>query len=172
MRCLTAREIKQWLRQHGHGGKSDIIPAISFYAPNHFGSVECFVECVLREIFVRGEVLLLVTDTDLGRYRHLRIVDGLRCLAGEKRSLEKAPGFLFSETEWQDAVTLFAFAASCMWQCYLWGERDQLTLFNWEGEIFDVWPGSKTGKKATLELIKNFKLKKILRRAKVRGKNS
>ena len=84
--------------------------------------------------------------------------------------LSGAPGFLFSEKEWLDAVTLFSFSASCMWKCYLWGEREQLTLFNWEGEIFDVWPGSEKGRKALLELLKNFNLKRIIRRSKNRSK--
>jgi hypothetical protein len=170
MKCLTPREISRWMTEHGHDDESDMRPVISFYAPTNFGGLECFVDCVLREVFVRGEVLLVITDTDLEHARHLRVIEGLRCLAGEKRSLKKAPGFLFSETEWQDAMTLFSFAASCMWKCYLWGESDQLTLFNWEGEIFDVWPGNRAGRKVVLGLLKNFKLKRIIRHAKTRGK--
>lgn len=158
------------MTRHGHDAESDVMPVISFYAPTGLGPVEGFVECVLRDVFVRGEVLLLITDTDLGLYRHLRVVDGLRCLAGEKRSLDKAPGFLFVEDKWEDVQTLFSFAASCSWQCYLWGEREQLTLFNWEGEIFDVWVGNKKGRKAMLELLKNFKLKRIIWRSKSRSK--
>jgi hypothetical protein len=169
MKCLTSREVDKWLSRHGHDSESDIMSAVSIYAPIGFGSLECFVDCTLREVFVRGEVLLLITDTDLGQYRHLRVVEGLRRLAGEKRSLEKAPGFLFAESEWQDAMTLFSFASSCKWQCYLWGERDQLTLFNWEGEIFDIWPGNQAGKKAVIGLLKSFKLKRIIRRAKTRS---
>lgn len=168
MKCLTSREVEKWLRRHGHDSKTDVMPPISFHAPFEFGPVEGVVETVLKDVFVRGEVLLLIADTGLGSYHHLRVVEGLRRLAGEKRSLEKAPGFLFAETEWLDAVTLFSFTASCMWQCYLWGEREQLTLFNWEGEVFDVWPGSDQGRKAVLELLKNYKLKRFVRRSKSR----
>ena len=170
MKCLTPREVDRWLSRHGHDAKSDVMPPISFYAPSGFGPVEGFAECVLRDVFVRGEVLLLITDTDLGRFSHLHVVEGLRRLVGEKRSMRKAPGFLFSGKEWLDAVTLFSFSASCMWKCYLWGEREQATFFNWEGEIFDVWPGSEKGRRSLLKLIKDFKLRRIIRRSKTRGK--
>jgi len=170
MKCLTPQEIDQWLSRHGHESKSDKMPVISFYAPAKFSALEAFVECVLRDVFCHGEVLLLVHDTDLERARHLRVIEALRNMANERRPLSKSPGFLFAEDEWEHAVTLFSLNANFYWKCYLWGEREQLTLFNWEGEIFDLWPGNEKGRKTALELLKTFKLKKIIRRSKTRGK--
>lgn len=170
MKCLTSREISRWLTRHGHDDELDIMPAISFYAPIQLRATEYLADCLLREVFVGGDVLLVINDTDFEHPRHLKVVNGLRLMAGEKRPLSASAGFLFTQDEWEHAVMLFSLCASFYWKCYLWGARDQLTLFNWEGEIFDVWPGSQAGRKAVLRLLESFRLKRIIRRAKTRGK--
>jgi len=170
MKCLTPSEVDKWLSRHGHNSKADAVPVISFHAPTKFSVLEAFVECILRDIFIQGEVLLMVDDTDRERNGHLRVIKALRKLAGEKRTLDKSPVFLFAKDEWEHAVMLFSLNACFYWKCYVWGDRDQLTLFNWEGEIFDVWAGNEKGRKAVLELLKGFKLKRIIRRSKSRGK--
>jgi hypothetical protein len=170
MKCLTSKELDKWLSRHGHSSKADAVPVISFHAPTKFSALEAFVECILRDVFIQGEVLLMVEDTDIERIGHLRVIEGLRKLADEKRALDKSPGFLFAKDEWEHAITLFSLNACFNWRCYMWGDRDQLTLFNFEGEIFDVWAGDEKGRKAVLELLKGFKLKRIIRRSKSRGK--
>ena len=169
MKCLTPAEINEWMKRHGHHVEPDNVPVLSFDAPGKFPVMECFVECVLRDVFVHGEILMVVTDTDLGRFRHTRLFEAFRHLTGEIRKMEEAPGFLFLQSEWQDVVTLFSLTASFSWKCYLWGDHDQITLFNWEGEIFDIWPGNERGRNATSDLLTSFNLEKIERKA---GENS
>lgn len=169
MKCLTALEIDAWMKKHGHHVEPDLMPGISFFAPQRFQAIECLIECVLREVFVRGEILMVVSDTDLGHRRHIHIFEAFRRFAGETRGIKEAPGFLFPENEWQDIVTLFSLTVGFDWCCYLWGDHEQVTLFNWEGEIFDIWAGGEHGKNLTLNMLKNFKLERIERHG---GENS
>jgi len=162
MRCFTKDEVSKWISEVGqvedpHDAASPPEFAVQFYAPQKYSAIECFVRCFLREVAGDGEVLIVVTDSEPSEESQRYIHETIRLTTGGKRSVQEAPGYLFSNLEAERAVALFSLM-SCFMKCYLYGSQHQVTLYSWEGEIFDMWTCSEDRLKP---LAKNFELEEI-----------
>lgn len=166
MKCLTETEISQWLTNAGHDEqpeKTDSVKArpMQFRAPDTYGAIENFMQCFLAEVVAEGDVLIVVTDDEPSRESQIFISDALRLNNGENRHLREAPGYLIRANERDKAIALFALMTSFGWKSYLYGDHDQVTLYNWEGEIFDAWISSETMQANLSRIIRNFDLEVI-----------
>ena len=166
MRCLTALEQKEWLATNDQVESPYSKSAISkgkfyrqFCAPPRLAQVEAFASHFL-DIWKSGEALLVVTDWPLYRPYEMKLIDLIRMAHGEKRSLIDAPGHLFSLNEKNDLISFFGLSVAYYWSAYLYPPSAKVTLFNWEGEIFDYWTDDSENYETLLSLQKSFRLKK------------
>jgi hypothetical protein len=176
MPALTEKEVGKWLVAHGHPpDEDDPIAGTSesttqFYAPREYSKIQAFVRCYLAEIVVDGDVLIVVEDAYSPSDCDPLILKAiLEHFEGESYNFEELPTLCFptfcvSKKDWEKAIALFTLMTCFRWQCFLYGSANQLTLFNWEGDIFDFWTDSKEKKQAMKEMIRAFKLKEIRRR--------
>jgi hypothetical protein len=115
----------------------------------------------VNEVVGGGEVLLVLTDSNPSSPSQEFIHDTLRLGIGETRHEVDAPGYLISADELQKVVGLFTLMASFRWKCYLYCSREQLTLYNWEGSIFEIWTSSIECYRHILTILGNFHLREI-----------
>ena len=57
---------------------------------------------------------------------------------------------------------IFALTTCFKWKCYAYGTQARMTLYNWEGEIFDFWTNSETKKEQFRSIMQEFKLEEIV----------
>ncbi|HSY17860.1 MAG TPA: hypothetical protein VK815_05970 [Candidatus Acidoferrales bacterium] len=129
-----------------------------FSAPAKYSACECFVRCFLDEVVTRGDLLVVVYDAEPSQPCQDFVSDALRFSVGERRQIQDAPGYLIGYEERERAIALFALMSCFMWKCFLYAEHDQITLYNWEGEIFDAWTASELKSGVINNIIKNFEL--------------
>lgn len=166
MKCITEKEISQWLTNAGHDEKiagSDSVKTtlIQFQAPDTYGAIENFMRCFFADIVIEGDMLIIVTDHEPEQESQLFVFNALRFHNDENRPIEQAPGFLIEAIEREKAVALFALVTSFGWKSYLYADHGKITLFNWEGEIFDVWISSEAKQLNLRRILNNFNLKEV-----------
>ena len=166
MQGLTPPQIAAWLTSHGqiedpHLGDHAPPYLVTCYAPNTYMAMECFLRCVLRQLMAGCDCVFQVTDPYPSEECRDFAFYALRCEAGEKRSLEEAPGFFIPPAERERAIALFAGTAMFKWKAYLYADRQQMTLYNWEGDIFDFWSDSADKCDEFRRLMKGFELKEV-----------
>jgi hypothetical protein len=168
MKCLTSTEISDWLKKVGqiedphHSTEIDTsLLHAQFYVPAKFAVVECFADRFLEEVVSEGDILFQCVDCFPFEGAHKLAFDAFWKAAGEERSFEETPGCIipFQEREW--ASLLFSLAYGFNWQCYLYASRDALMLYNWEGEIFDIWSRNPTKMEQSQELIHSFEFQLV-----------
>jgi len=167
MRCLTPQEISDWVRKVGQiedpqHGESEPTFRIVFNAPKNYPACECFVRCFVEQVVAGGELLVVVFDSEPSQPCQEFVCQAMRLAVGETRLIREAPGFQTNFEEREKAVALFTLMSCFRWKCFLYGDHDQITLYNWEGEIFDVWTCSEAKQKQVFEIIQNFGLGEIL----------
>ena len=167
MKWLTREQIAKWLSEKGqiedpYGGNSEPRIRIQFAAPQNYSAVECFVRCFLQDVVGRGELLFVVHDAEPSEECQRYIHAALRSSDGEGRPAAEAPGRLIHEGEKETGIALFSLMSCFGWKCYLYSERDQITLYNWEGDIFDFWTSSEAPRKALMEILQSFGLEEII----------
>jgi hypothetical protein len=166
MNCLSAQEISTWLRENcqiedPYLGESQPTFRVQCEAPGPFSALQAFVSVILNQIATHGGVLIQATDSFSAEEGPGLVIESIRRHAGEERPLEGAPGFLFGRSEIQYAVTIFALLAAFKWKSYAYAEHDQITLYNWEGEIFDLWTASAAKREEFKSVLKNFNLREL-----------
>jgi hypothetical protein len=166
MEWLTPREATLWIRKHGqveapHHDSFMNPPEhhTQFYAPREYGETESFVRQFLEEIVVEGDVLIQLADsmpfTPAGEYfmGHLwKLEDGETCPSD-------GSGCVLHSDEFGAATGLFSLTSCLHWQAYLYGARDQIVLFNWEGAIWDTWTSSASKAQEILKLVEEYEFK-------------
>jgi len=166
MKCLTSEEVSQWIREtkqieNPYTGNSQPVFRIQFSAPEKYQAIECFLRCFLNEILLEGEMLIVVTDSEPSEQCQKFINEAVRHSFSEIRLVEEAPGYRAQYQEKEQAIALFSIMTCFGWKCYLYGSHDQIILYNWEGEIFDVWTSSEFKKNEVLRIIRSFELEEI-----------
>lgn len=167
MHWITSDDALKWIVAHGQledpyrdGSKSGL--RIQFYAPTHYLAIEHFVRCCLTEILADSdEFLVLLTDWEPTEPCRDMVLNALRASTGEARSITQAPACIVSKDDPESAIALFALVVSFKWKAYLYGTYNQTVLYNWEGEIFDVWTDSPDLARALRTILQNFKLREV-----------
>ena len=176
MPCLTEKGLNKWLSSRGHAiSESDpnwprAEPVMQFYAPKTYQGTQCLVDTVLREVFEEGETLIVIDYAEPFDDCDQVIMEAMaKFLEGRHYNYFELPpnhfpSFKFKKSEWSRAVALFTLLSTFGWNCFLYGSNNQLTLFNWEGEIYDFWTDSEVKRKNMNRIIRTFALKRIRRR--------
>lgn len=120
------------------------------------------MRCLLNEVFESGDLLVVVTDPEPDQESQVFIHEALRRAIGETRPVARAPGYAAQWTERERAIAVFASTACFGWKSYLYADHAQMTLYNWEGEIFDFWTSSGSKKNDLTRIIKNFGLQLVV----------
>ena len=169
MKLLTPEEVSKWIAEVGqvedphHAHLDDIQHLLhtQFTAPSEYRRIECFVRQYLTEVVGDGDLLVhLVADYPPSE-SDMFLIDSFLKAAGEKRDFWEVPGFLFAVEEKEHAIVPFTLMSCFGWQCNLHANHDQLTLFNWEGAIYDAWTTSAVKMKALQNIIQRFGFKPV-----------
>jgi hypothetical protein len=165
MKCLTPNEVSVWLRQSGQienprDSSEEYAFHFTFKAPLNYNyqALECFWNCIITEVAVADELLIMTTDAEPSVPSQDFILEAVRRTANEKRLLFEAPGYSVSYDEREKAVALLSLMSGFGWKCYLYPSQGRTVFYNWEGELFDFWTDSESKKNITLQIIKNFGL--------------
>jgi hypothetical protein len=174
MQGLTPGQITAWLSSHGQIEDpylSDRQPLfrVQCYAPRAYQATECFVEVICDQLMNEGELLVHITDAFPSKPCRDLMTTALRREFGEERSIEDAPGFLAQRSEMWHAVALFSLCCCFEWKGYVYGIQNQMTLYNWEGEILDFWTDSEIKRDQFREIMRNFKLEEVEDEPEVEG---
>lgn len=177
MKCLTPNEVSSWLAEkrqiedphHAHLDDIKHLLHSQFEAPTKYSVVEAFVRHFLNELVIEGDVLIQFVDSYPIHDHKRHVIESIRKMAGEDRHIEEAPGFLFCGEDRELANTLFSLMTCFQWQCNLYGDHDQLTMFNWEGEIFDVWTSSELKMKELKAIVQVFDFKPVAYASETNG---
>ena len=167
MKCLNGQEISDKLRaiDQLEAPRDNLAPNhhLTFYAPSHYNyqAVECFLECYLNQIVERGELLLVITDAEPASPAQEFTMTAIRRSLGETRQINETPGYLVDFGNRHEIIALFSLITCFGWKGYLYSEVGQMTLFTWEGEIFDFWTALETKRDKALELLKGFHLEEV-----------
>jgi hypothetical protein len=163
MKCLTKDEVSQWLNRTGqiedpHQNPHEAISLLhaQFYAPKDYPVIEAFTSAFLENVVSEGDLLFQTTDFDLFRDGHKFTFEAFWNYAGESRPIYEAPGCKLPFEERERAVALFSFSVGFRWRSYLYGSHDCIALFNWEGDIFDVWTSSPEKMERTKMMVQGF----------------
>jgi hypothetical protein len=169
MRILSSTELAAWMtanklpsEPYAQGGEAFAF-YLQFHAPQSFRSIECFIEALLHHAGTGGETMVTVVDTvNLYDYEY-RFFEKLRFPAGETKSILEAPAHLFSAHEFTDVIPMFSLTVGWQWQAYLHMPRSRSVLFNWEGELFDLWTDDRAVLTGVRELLERFGLRETER---------
>jgi hypothetical protein len=166
MTCLDKDEVRQWLSTAGqiedpHSGPVAPTFALQVYAPQTYAAIECFLRCFIQDLATGSHLLLVAIDCEPSEESQRFVHETIRRSTGEQRSVGDAPGYRADDNESEKLVALFSLMSCFGWKCYLYADRDQVVLYNWEGEIFDFWTSSKAKHGAFMEMVKTFGLKEI-----------
>ena len=173
MKLLTAAETSEWLKSVGQvedpHGRAEVDPPdhhLQFYAPHKYSVIEAFVRVFMENFTAGEEVLLQITDyfPFVGAERY--VIERLWSPDGKVYNLDDKPGCVLDKCETETAVALFALTSCFGWKCYLYGNRDQVILFNWEGDVWDVWTASEYKMLAIRELVDSFQCSAAEQRSK------
>ncbi len=157
MKFLTPEECPKWLKNAGinHDPFREAGEASHRFMTGGLKDVRgsiAFARNLLREIAPQGDHLLEITDWSLYQEDEMAVVQSVRASFGETRWLIKSPGHLFSASDLDLCVGLFALTIEYGWSSYIYILKPRLTVFNREGEMFEFW--SEDTK--TIELVKEF----------------
>jgi hypothetical protein len=144
MRCLTDKEVSEWLLEHSvpedpYRGESSPAYYVQFYAPSAHRHLDAFVRNYHSLIIPDSESMIHMTDWGLYQPSQMIAIMGIRSSSDENRRLIHAPGHLLAPEEAETGVALFSLSASFAWSSYLYCPKQRSTLYNWEGDIFDFW---------------------------------
>ncbi len=164
MKCLSIEEVSLWIRRTGqienpYTGEMQPEFCVQFHAPQNYPAKECFVRAFLNAVVCDGDVLVVVTDSEPSEECQRFIHEAVRTSVGENRTVAEAPGYVVLHSQWEQAIALFSLMSCFRWKCYLYGSTDQITLYNWEGEIFDAWTSSESKATEIRRIIRLFELK-------------
>jgi hypothetical protein len=157
MKTLTPEQCPRWLKDAGFnhdpfrgsgeasyhfmtGGLTDSRRSIAF-ARN-----------LLQAIQPNSDHLLEITDWSLYQKDEMAVVQSLRASFGETRWLIKSPGHVFPPSDLDLGVGLFALTIAYGWSSYIYIPTPRLTIFNWEGDMFEFW----SDEKKSIELAEEF----------------
>ncbi|MGZ8901009.1 MAG: hypothetical protein ACXW3Z_13015 [Limisphaerales bacterium] len=168
LKCLTRREQSQWLNNRGHvedpfhAHESDEPKfRLRFYTPEKYSRLQTFAWHFIEEVCGKDEILFSIEDTDLNRTEQDFVFSSLWKNLREKRSFLKTPACVGSVNDAEIMAGFFGLSAAFSWRTYLYGSEDQISLFNWEGEICDIWTASKTKRDLTRKMISSWGFKRL-----------
>ncbi len=149
MTCLSEVEVESWLQHRSiphapYHGESAPRYYTQFYTPVGHRAMDAFTRDYYTQIIGEGDTLVHVTDWSLYTESDMISVKAIRNYATEEpRPLVDAPGHIICFSDMEIGVSLFGLAGTFEWSAYVYSERNNSILFNWEGEIFDFWTDCK-----------------------------
>jgi hypothetical protein len=163
MRCLTPSEISQWLSaanqiENPYSGEAEPDFHVQFYPSKNYSGIECFVSCFLDQVVTHGDLLVVISDPGPSQPCQRFVSDAIRKTCSEDLPIDQAPGYSVKMSEREKALAVFSLTACFGWKCFLYGSHDQITLYNWEGDVFDFWTSSQTTYDQVLGILRNFEL--------------
>jgi hypothetical protein len=164
MNTLEPQEISSWLQRVGQNedpalDESNSRPPITVSTPTSYSACECFVRCFIEQVVEQGELLVVIKDWQPSQPSQDFIHSAIRLSFEDTRPIDEAPGYSFKYSEREMAVAIFTLTCCFKWKCYLYADHGELVLYNWEGEIFDVWASSKSKRDEIRFMTHNFGLK-------------
>lgn len=167
MRILTPEQITNWISLHNqiedpYLGEEQPLFRIQCYAPRNYTAIESFVEVFCDQIITSGDLLCHITDDSPTKPSRNIVLDDIRKNLYETRPLQDAPGLLAERNEMWNIIAIFSLICCFEWKGYLYGCHNQLILYNWEGEIFDIWTNSEIKHNEILDVVKSFQLETIV----------
>jgi len=166
MKALTPEECPSWLKSAGISHD----PFRGFgEASNHFmtGGLTDTRRSIAfaRNLLVYGlqpntECLLEITDWSLYTEDEMAVVQSLRASFGETRWLIKSPGHVFAPSDLNLCVGLFALTIAYGWNSYIYIPTPRLTIFNWEGDMFEFLSDEKKSMQVVEEYGRSHELPK------------
>ena len=166
MQCLTDQETYRWLENKSipidpYSGNSPQKLYLQFKAPQTHRVIDSFARCYYLQILEKSDYLLHMTDWAHYQPSDMLTMTAIREKYGEKRRLIDAPGYLVDPKHTELSISLFGLSVSFQWNCYLYSTKEQTTLLNWEGEIFDFWTNCQNTKSIMLDIIQAFGLQEL-----------
>jgi hypothetical protein len=149
MICLTESEVENWLQDRSiphapYHSESAPTYYTQFYAPEGHRALDKFTRDYYAQIIGEGDTLVHVTYWSLYTESDMISIKALRNYETEEpRSLVDAPGHTICFADMDFGVSLFGLAGTFEWSAYVYSERNNSILYNWEGEIFDFWTDCK-----------------------------
>jgi hypothetical protein len=149
MTALPLEECKKWLAARGidhdpysRSGGSGYCHVTGAFTDLH--RAHAFIRNLMAHgLKPSGEVLLEINDWPLYNEDEMAVVQAFRASFGEARDLIDARGHMFGPAELNPCIGLFNLTVMYGWSAYLYVPDPPLTVFNWEGEIFDFWSSQK-----------------------------
>jgi hypothetical protein len=144
MKCLTDREVSEWLGEHGiperpYKSREAAVHYLQFHAPGSYPRLEALMQSIHCRLTSGTGWLIQIEDWAHYTPSQMIAVQGIRALAGENRLLIDSPGHLIEADEADTAISLSSLCAAFGWSAYTYSPLARTTLYNWEGEIFDFW---------------------------------
>ena len=166
MVVLSEQEASEWFRRSGQVPdpyNSEYSPEFGnqYYAPRSFREMEALVRCLLDESLMDGEVVIEITDAEPSEPSREIIFNAMWNFLAGAAWRHGARAALFRRNELEHAIAVFALAHSFGWKCYLYGSNDQVTLYNWEGELLDVWTCDAACAKRIEAVFQHFNLSAV-----------
>jgi len=157
MKVLTPEECPKWLKDAGisHDPYRGVGEASHHYMTGGLTDARrsiAFARNLIRAVEPKGDHLLEITDWSTYQEDEMAVVQSVRASFGETRWLIKSPGHVFLSSDLDLCVGLFALTIAYGWSSFIYTSKPRLTIFNWEGDMFEFW----SDEKKTIEVTKKF----------------
>jgi hypothetical protein len=165
MKALTPAECPNWLRSAGIHHD----PSRGLGASAHHGITGgltdprrsiAFARNLLQAVRPSSDLMLEITDWSSYQEDEMAVVRSLRASFGETRWLIKSPGHVFAVSELNLCVGLFALTIAYGWSAYIHIPSPRLTIYNWEGDVFEFWSDEKKSTDLAEEYCRSHELPK------------
>jgi hypothetical protein len=138
MKFISKTEAQNWCKSKGIPLDERNLPQIdknklgSFKIPKDSGQKIAMARGHFEHFRSEKEILIWITEWGIWpSSERMHIFERLRTSYGEKRNLKEAPGNIFNQAEFEDALSLLTLATIFFWDCYvLNGKGDKMIFYS------------------------------------------
>jgi hypothetical protein len=165
MKCLTNAECSDWLRNQRMVEEpyGEPLPVGSHYKqfapPTSARHLAAFSRHLFDWLGNYDTALLHITDWGLYKPDEMAVIQAIRRSHGEHRMLIDAPGHLFEAKERDELIGMFYLTVMFGWSAYLYFPAAKATIFNWEGDLIDLWSADAEHFSKFSSIIDTFQLR-------------
>lgn len=166
MQVITKAEFKDWLEnQKIVDSAVDYIDSTNYHfkqsyrIPNDSGRKSALANCIVRLFTSASEICMFVHEYGVFPSCEIRdLFDGYRNHLGEERTLEEAPGHIFSKDELREFVSLLSCVLYFSWGCHIISQDNGVYLKVSHDEYFDVMTNERKNCEAIKSVLKQHKI--------------
>lgn len=136
MQILSKTESVNWCKSNGIRLNKNGLPFLNrdelsyFSIPVDTGQKIATVKNHFEQFKDEKEILLWITEWGVfPSSERMHIFDRFRASYGEKRPLIEAPGHIFKNSEFEDALSATTIAVLFFWDCYVLNDNGTKVLF-------------------------------------------